>query len=96
MALTAVQVNPPADAYLGGLRAVIASVSPALLDRDRWGFQTLKEVVALTRHHTFIVEATRGQSGFPSGRAQIKSRPTFFCVELVMTSPSFPNHFGPN
>lgn len=47
MALTAVHVNPPADAYLGGLRAVIASISPALLDRDRWGFQTLKEVYGI-------------------------------------------------
>lgn len=47
MALTAVHANLPADAYLGGLRAVIASISPALLDRDRWGFLTLREAFAI-------------------------------------------------
>lgn len=47
MALTAVHANPPADAYLGGLRAVIASISPALLNRDRWGFQTLRDTFSI-------------------------------------------------
>lgn len=43
MALTVVHANQAEDAYLGGLRALIASLSPALLERDRWGFLTLRD-----------------------------------------------------
>lgn len=43
MALTVVHANQAQDAYLGGLRALIASFSPALLERDRWGFLTLRD-----------------------------------------------------
>ena len=47
MALTTVHANSPADAYIGGLRAVIASISPILLSRDRWGFLTLQDAFAI-------------------------------------------------
>ena len=47
MALSLVHANPPPDAYLGGLRALTAALSPALLDRDRWGFLTLRDVFGI-------------------------------------------------
>ena len=43
MAMKIVVTNEPQDAYLGGLQAFIASVSPLLLKRDRWGYHTLEK-----------------------------------------------------
>lgn len=47
MALTLVHANLPRDAYLSGLQALTAAISPALLDRDRWGFLTLWDVFGI-------------------------------------------------
>ncbi|MDG2570544.1 tyrosine-type recombinase/integrase [Vibrio parahaemolyticus] len=43
MAMNIVVTNEPQDAYLGGLQAFIASVSPLLLKRDLWGYHTLEK-----------------------------------------------------
>ena len=43
MALTLVHARQAQDAYIGGLQTLIASISPTLLERDRWGFLTLRD-----------------------------------------------------
>ncbi|MEI7609301.1 MAG: site-specific integrase, partial [Rhodospirillaceae bacterium] len=43
MALTVVRTRQAQDAYIGGLQTLIASISPTLLVRDRWGFLTLRD-----------------------------------------------------
>jgi integrase/recombinase XerD len=41
--LTVLVRNETHDVYIGSLRAYVASVSPLLLERGRWGFHTLRE-----------------------------------------------------
>lgn len=57
MALILAHANPPPEAYLGGLRALTAAISPALLERDRWGFLTLKECFGIDETSTLYCGA---------------------------------------
>jgi hypothetical protein len=43
MALTLARSCDPDVAYLGSLRAFLTALHPALLERDLWGFHTLRE-----------------------------------------------------
>ena len=43
MALKLARSYDPEVAYLGSLRAFLAALHPALLERDLWGFHTLRE-----------------------------------------------------
>lgn len=62
MALKLAQSCDPEVAYLGSLRAFLIAVHPALLERDLWGFQTLRECFGIDAGSALYAPAGYGEA----------------------------------
>ncbi len=62
MALKLARSCDPEVAYLGSLRAFLTAVHPALLERDLWGFQTLRECFGIDAGSALYAPAGYGEA----------------------------------